>query len=61
MPIDGHNVGNHNGLLVVERSINLRPPIRTLFLTWSVGKVNEMLSLWGPARKLDLRTLIYKI
>ena len=39
---------------------NLKPPIRTFFPTWSVGKVVKMLRLWGPNRKLDLRTLTYK-
>ena len=39
---------------------NLKPPIRTLFLTWSVMKVIKMLGLWGPTKKLNLRPLVDK-
>ena len=61
VPINGHNVGNHPMVGRLLRGVfNLKPPIRTFFPTWSVGKVVKMLRLWGPNRKLDLRTLTYK-
>ena len=60
-PIDGFPVGQHP---LIKRQLkgifNLRPPQVTLFPTWSVKAVLDMLDEWGPSSKLSFKLLTYR-
>lgn len=60
-PIGGYKVGNHPLVVRLLKGVfNLRPPIKTLTPAWSVQKVLDLLRVWSPLEKLDLKCLSFK-
>ena len=59
--IDGFKVGQHPLVTRLMKGIfNLRPPIKKMCAAWSIREVIDLLKSWGPASKLDLKTLTLK-
>ena len=60
-PIDGFPIGQHPLIIRQLKGIfNLRPPQITLFPTWSVKNVLDMLEKWGPSSILCFKLLTYR-
>ena len=61
MPINGVAVGKHLLVCCLLKGVfNLQPLEKILVPMWLVLTVIRMLKSWGPAKKLDFKSLTFK-
>ena len=60
-PMEGFPVGQHPLVTRMMKGVfNSRPPIVKICPAWSVNQVLDWLRQWGPASKMDLKSLTLK-